>query len=191
MAMLNGKARMDSTRQLGPIYTINGQSPNLGGGVFVAPTAAVIGNVTIGAGSSVWFSAVVRGDDMPITIGEYTNIQDGAILHSTEGVVATSIGNNVVVGHGAMLHGCIVEDDALIGIGSIILDGAIIGKGAVVAAGALVPPNKNVPAGSLWQGNPGSVKRQRNTGEQEFVAYATRHYHAQAQTYLKNGIGKA
>ena len=189
MAMWNGKADMNARQQSGPIYTINGHTPNLGEDVFVAPTAAVIGNVTIGKGSSVWFSAVVRGDDMPIVIGENTNVQDGAILHSTEGVMATTIGNGVVIGHGAMLHGCVVEDDALIGIGSIILNGARIGEGAIIAAGALVPPNKIVPNGTLWLGNPGHVKRDSNEGEQAFVAYAAQHYKAQAQTYLNNGIG--
>jgi gamma-carbonic anhydrase len=176
-------------RQTGPVYSLCGQTPKLGTQVFIAPTAAVIGNVSVGAGSSVWFSAVVRGDDMPVTIGESTNIQDGAVVHSTEDVAATVIGNRVVIGHGAMLHGCTVEDEALIGIGAIILDGAIIGARAVVAAGALVPPGKVVPSGALWIGNPGRVARDAKPEERAFVAYAAHHYQNRAKLYLAEGIG--
>ena len=175
--------------QQGPLYSHLGHRPTLNDGVFVAPNAAVIGKVSLGANASVWFSAVVRGDDMPVTIGDGTNIQDGAIIHSTEGVAATIIGNNVVVGHGAIIHGAQIGDEALIGIGAIILDGAVVGARAVIAAGSLVPPGKAVPPDMLWLGNPGSVKREAKSEERTFTAYAAQHYRARAKQYLADGIG--
>ena len=171
------------------VYAFNGHDPCLGRDVFVAPTAAVIGNVTLGDGASVWFSAVVRGDDMPVQIGAGTNIQDGAIVHATENVAAACIGADVVVGHAAVLHGCTVQDGAMIGIGAIVLDGAVVGRGAIVAAGALVPPNKHVPEGTLWIGNPGSVRRDVNDAEREFLGYAPNHYRRRGSAYLVQGLG--
>lgn len=175
--------------QPGPVYALDGNVPVIAAGVFVAPTAAVIGNVAIGAGASVWFSAVIRGDDMPVSIGEGTNVQDGAVVHSTEDVCAATIGRDVVVGHGAILHGCVVGDGAMIGIGAVVLDGAIVGSGAVVAAGALVPPGKEVPPGQLWVGSPGAVRRPVGPSERDFLAYAPDHYRKRGALYLANGVG--
>lgn len=175
--------------QLGPVYTLDGITPVLAGGVFIAPTAAVIGAVELGVGASVWFGAIVRGDDLPIRIGPGTNIQDGAIVHGTEGGAPVEIGADVVVGHGAILHGCTVGDSAIIGMGSIVLDGARIGAGAVIAAGAVVPPGKEVPAGELWVGNPAAKKRNVGSNEVDFVAYATPHYRRRATQYTNNAIG--
>lgn len=180
---------MTDIRQSGPVFTFDGISPHIGKNVFVAPTAAVIGDVTIKDGASIWFSSVVRGDDMPITIGFNTNIQDGAVIHSTEKVAATVIGNNVVVGHGAIIHGATIGDNALIGIGAIILDGAVVGQGAVVAAGAVVPPGKQVPPDTLWLGSPGRAVRSTRVEERNFVSYATNHYRSRAKQYVSNGIG--
>lgn len=165
----------------GPIYEFEGHLPDIGPDVYVAPTAAIIGNVRIGAGSSVWFSAVVRGDDMPIVIGRGTNIQDGAIVHGTEEIAATHIGDNVVIGHGAILHGCRIEDGAMIGMGAVVLDAAIVGSGAIVAAGAIVPPGKQVPPDSLWVA--GSVKRKVTAQERAFLDYAPPHYRNRAAQY--------
>ncbi|NJS13289.1 MAG: gamma carbonic anhydrase family protein [Sphingopyxis sp.] len=174
---------------MGPLFILDGKRPSVGKDVFVAPTAAVVGDVTIGDGASIWFSAVVRGDDMPILIGPGTNVQDGAIVHSTENIAGTSIGSNVVIGHGAILHGCTIGDGALIGMGAIILDEAVVGAGAVIAAGAVVPPGKMVPPNSLWLGNPPAVKRDTNVAERDFVSYAVGHYAEQAVRYKNNGIG--
>lgn len=180
---------MRHNRQSGPVFTFDGISPHIGRNVFVAPTAAVIGDVTIKDGASIWFSSVVRGDDMPITIGCNANIQDGAVIHSTENVSATVIGDNVVVGHGAIIHGATIGDNALIGMGAIILDAAIVGHGAVVAAGAVVPPGKHVPPDTLWLGSPGRVARATRAEEHDFVSYATDHYRSRAKQYVNEGIG--
>lgn len=174
------------TASAGPVYPFDGHTPTIAADVFIAPTAAVIGNVRIGAGSSVWFSAVVRGDDMPITIGCGTNIQDGAIIHGTEGTTGTYIGDEVVVGHGAVLHGCRIGSGTMVGIGAIILDGAIVETGAIVAAGAIVAPGKRVPAGTLWMA--GSARRAINGGERAFLNYAPDHYRRRSGQYQAAGF---
>lgn len=126
---------------------------------FVAPTAAVVGDVTLGAGSSVWYHAVLRGDMAPITIGDNSNIQDGCLLHVAESF-PLQIGNYVTTGHGAILHGCTIEDGVLIGMGAIVLDGAVIGEGSIIGAGALIPEGKVIPPRSLVVGVPGKVIRE-------------------------------
>ncbi len=127
--------------------------PQLHDSVYVAPTAAVIGDVTAGENSSIWFGAVLRGDEVSITIGTRSNLQDGVIIHGDSGQDVV-IGNDVTVGHGAILHGCVIEDGVLIGMGAVVLDGAVVEKGALVAAGAVVSPGKRVEANSLWAGIP-------------------------------------
>ena len=126
---------------------------------FIAPGACVVGNVHIGESSSLWFNVVVRGDVNYIRIGDRTNIQDGAIVHVTRDTHPTIVGNDVSVGHGVILHGCIVHDDCLIGMGAIILDGAEIGSSSLVAAGTVVSPGTKFPPHSLVMGRPGRVKR--------------------------------
>lgn len=174
--------------QMGPVYALDGSTPQIGSGVFVAPNAAVAGNVRIGDGASIWFSAVIRGDEMPVTIGAMTNVQDGAVIHSTRGVAPVEIGEGVVIGHGAILHGCRIGAGAMIGIGAIVLDEAVVGEGAVVAAGAIVPPGKQVPAGQLWMGTAG-VRRPVNAGEKEFLRDTPSHYNMRAGQYYRNSIG--
>ena len=142
------------------ILPYRGKKPRLGEGVFIAPGAVVIGDVEIGAHSSIWFSTVVRGDEHYVRIGERTNVQDGCVLHVTGGRYPLIIGNNVTVGHGAVVHACTVEDEVLIGIGSVVLDGAIIRRHSVVAAGALVPPGMEVPSGVIVAGVPAKVLRE-------------------------------
>ena len=122
--------------------------------VFIADTAVVVGDVTLGKGVSVWFQAVVRGDEGPITVGENTNIQDAAILHAE-----TVIGKNCTIGHGAIVHGCTVGDDTLIGMGAIVLNGAKIGNHCLVGAGALVTGKMDAPDGSMILGSPAKVIR--------------------------------
>lgn len=124
----------------------------------IFPSADVIGDVTIGSLSNVWYHAVIRGDMAPISIGEGTNVQDGAIIH-TSVKHPTDIGNHVTIGHGAIIHACTIEDGALIGMGSIVLDGAVVERNAMVAAGALIPPGKVVPSGHLALGSPMKVVR--------------------------------
>ncbi len=139
--------------------------------------AIVIGDVTIRENVNIWYNAVVRGDMARITIDENTNIQDGVVVHTDTGM-PTVIGKNITIGHGAIIHACTIEDDALIGMGSIILDGAIVRRGAMVAAGCLVPPNKVVPEYSLVVGNPMRIVRQLTEEEIE----ANR---ANVEAYLK------
>ena len=136
----------------------NGIQPEVDQTVFIAPGAVVAGRVTIGANSSIWYNAVIRGDTDTVTIGSGTNIQDGAVLHVQEGF-PLSIGDRVTVGHRVILHGCKVEDDAFIGMGAIVLNGAHVGAGAVVAAGALVLQGQRIPAGMLAMGHPAKVIR--------------------------------
>lgn len=126
--------------------------------VFIAANATVIGDVTIGAGSSVWYGAVIRADMAPVTIGQHSNLQDGCLVHVAEDF-PLRLGDHVTVGHGAILHGCTVESGVLIGMGAIVLDGAVIGAGSIIGAGALVPERKVVPPNSLVVGVPGKVAR--------------------------------
>jgi carbonic anhydrase/acetyltransferase-like protein (isoleucine patch superfamily) len=150
--------------------------PVIAADVFIAPTAVVIGDVQIGAGSSVWYGAVIRGDVHWIRIGERTNIQDLSVLHVTTGTAPLKIGSDVTVGHRAILHGCEVEDECLIGMGAIVLDGAKIGTGALVAAGALVPVGMKVPPGVLVAGIPAQVKRSLQPEDLERQRQSARHY---------------
>ena len=156
--------------------------PTIDPTAFVAPTAVVIGDVRLGARASVWYTAVLRGDMAPITIGPDSNIQDGTIVHVDEGVPCT-VGARVGVGHRAILHGCTVEDDSLIGMGSILLNHVRIGRGSVVAAGAVVPEGVDVPPGSLVMGVPGRIVRQVDPALSERIAGTWRHYIEQARAH--------
>jgi carbonic anhydrase/acetyltransferase-like protein (isoleucine patch superfamily) len=150
--------------------------------VFIAPTAAVMGDVTLGENASVWYGAVLRGDMAPIIIGAQSNIQDGTIVHVDEGVPCV-VGQRVGVGHRAILHGCTVGDDCLIAMGSILLNGATIGSGSVVAAGAVVPEGMQVPPRSLVMGLPGRIVRQVDSALAERVAATWSHYVEEARAY--------
>jgi len=141
------------------ILDYNGKSPRIGANVFIAPTAAVIGDVEIGDNASIWFGAVVRADMAPIRIGAGTNIQDNATVHVDNGHPAR-IGANVTVGHNAVVHGCVVEDDCLIGIGAVVLSGAHIGRAAVVAAGAVVREGAKIGPRHLVAGAPAVFKKE-------------------------------
>ena len=136
-----------------------GTSPRVHATAFIDVSAQVIGDVEIGEESGVWMCAVVRGDVHWIKVGRRTNIQDGAIVHGMTGTHPTSIGDNVTVGHAALLHGCTIEDECLIGMGAIVLNGAHVGTGSIVAAGTLLVEGQKVPPRSLVMGSPGKVKR--------------------------------
>ena len=136
------------------IKTVNGKSPIIPEDCFIAENATIIGEVVFGSSCSVWFNAVVRGDVNSITIGTRVNIQDGAIVHCTYQKHATVIGNNVSVGHNAIVHGCTIEDNVLVGMGAIIMDNCQIGSNSIIAAGAVVTQNTIVPSGSIYAGVP-------------------------------------
>lgn len=154
-------------------------TPRIHPTAFIAPTAVVLGDVTLGPRSSVWYQAVLRGDMAPIRIGEATNLQDGTIVHVDEGKPAL-IGDRVGVGHRVILHACIVEDDCLIGMGSILLNDVRIGTGSVVAAGAVVPEGMQVPPGSLVMGVPGRVVRHVDDGLRARIRGTWEHYVVEA-----------
>src|SRR5262249_25529638 len=146
------------------------KQPKLGRDVFVAETAAVIGDVEIGDESSIWYSAVLRGDaGRKIRVGARTSIQDGAIVHINSEYFDAHIGSDCTVGHGAVIHACTVEDFCLIGMGAILLDGCRIGRGSLVGAGALVTPHTDIPPGSLVVGSPAKVKRPVSEAEREQI----------------------
>jgi carbonic anhydrase/acetyltransferase-like protein (isoleucine patch superfamily) len=149
---------------------------------FIAPGASVMGNVTLGADASVWYGAVVRGDMAPIVIGAETNLQDGTIVHVDEGVPCT-IGRRVGVGHRVILHGCTVEDECLIGMGSVLLNQVRIGTGSVVAAGAVIPEGMQVPPKSVVMGVPGRIVRTVDSVLTERIAATWTHYVAQARAH--------
>ena len=164
-------------------------APAVHASCYVAPGAFVIGDASIGAGSSVWFNAVVRGDVMPITIGERTNIQDLCMLHVSSHTAPTIIGDDVTVGHRAILHGCTVEDGCLIGMGAILLDGVHVGAGSLIAAGALVPPNMQIPPNSFVVGSPARIKRETTPEERAFFLKSAAHYAELAASYKAGGGG--
>jgi carbonic anhydrase/acetyltransferase-like protein (isoleucine patch superfamily) len=156
--------------------------PNIHKTAFVDPTALVIGQVSIGAHSSIWPMTVVRGDINTITIGERTNIQDGSILHVSHdgefspGGASMTIGNDVTVGHSVVLHACTLMDCCLIGIGSVILDNALVHKHAMVGAGSLVTNGKELEGGYLWMGRPAKKIRELSEREIEYLSYSADHY---------------
>jgi carbonic anhydrase/acetyltransferase-like protein (isoleucine patch superfamily) len=149
---------------------------------FIAPTAAVMGDVTLGQDASIWYNAVVRGDMAPIVIGASSNIQDGTVVHVDEGVPCI-VGQRVGVGHRVILHGCTVGDDSLIAMGSVLLNGVSIGSGSVVAAGAVVPEGMQVPPRSLVMGVPGRIVRQVDAALTERIAATWTHYVEEARSH--------
>ena len=159
------------------IYDLGAEQPSLPpeGEYWVAPGAAIIGKVVLKKNASVWFQAVLRGDNEAITIGENSNVQDGAILHTDMGWPLT-VGADVTIGHRAMLHGCQVGDGSLIGIGAIVLNGARIGSGCLIGAGALIAENKVIPDGALVIGAPGRVSRTLSEDEIARLRGSAAHY---------------
>ena len=168
------------------VYALDGKSPQLPpeGEYWIAPNAVVAGNVILHRDASVWFGAVLRGDNEPITIGESSNVQDGAVLHTDPGSPLT-LGRGVTVGHQAMLHGCEIGDYSLIGIGAVVLNGVKIGRNCIIGANALVPEGKDIPDGSLVMGSPGKVVRQLTEEQQQAVAAGAAHYVHNAERYRR------
>jgi len=177
------------------IEPFDGDHPLLREGAWVHSSAVVIGRVTLGRDVSIWPNATLRGDEGRIEIGDGSNIQDGTTVHMTGGRSETMVGARVTVGHNCILHGCIIEDDVLIGMGSIVLDNARIGRGSYIGAGTLVTGGKQIPPGSLVFGNPMRIVRQCGERETEWIDYAWRHYienarkHAVRSTAAKPDAG--
>jgi carbonic anhydrase/acetyltransferase-like protein (isoleucine patch superfamily) len=166
------------------IKKFQNKQPQLGEDVYVSENAMVIGDVTLGNEVNIWFGAVLRGDMHYIKIGSRTNIQDNSVVHVTARVSPTNIGSGVTVGHGAIIHGCTIEDDCLIGMGAILMDDAVIGAGSLIGAGALIPPNMIIPENSLVVGSPGKVVRQVKDFEREMLLERPQEYIDLAAIYL-------
>ena len=160
-----------------------GRAPVLGDGVYVSDTAAVVGDVTLGDGASVWFGASLRGDVHWIRIGPGSNVQDNATVHVSRGTHPCDMGAGVTVGHNAVVHGCTIEDDVLVGMGAIVLDGAVVGAGSLVGAGALVTGGTVVPPRSLVLGSPARVVRALSDDEVERNRANAAHYVRMARMY--------
>jgi gamma-carbonic anhydrase len=159
-----------------PLYELKGVRPRLGRDVFVAEGARVIGDVVLADEASVWFGAVLRGDYMPIRVGARTNIQDNAVVHITSDESATTLGDDVTVGHSAIVHGCTIGSGCLIGMGSIVLDRAVVGEGSFVAAGSLVTPGTIIPPGSFVLGRPAKAVRAVTARDLEGMRLAASRY---------------
>jgi carbonic anhydrase/acetyltransferase-like protein (isoleucine patch superfamily) len=165
-----------------PVRSLGDRAPQIDATAYIADGAQLIGDVVLGSGVSVWFNAVLRGDTERISVGAGSNVQDGAILHADPGFPCT-VGTGVVTGHGAILHGCQIGDDCLIGMGAVVLNGARIGPGSIVAAGAVVPEGKEFPPRSLIMGVPAKVVREATTQDLEQIAAGARHYQERARLY--------
>jgi carbonic anhydrase/acetyltransferase-like protein (isoleucine patch superfamily) len=164
------------------IYALDGITPELDADCWVAPDANVIGQVSLGAGVSVWFGATLRGDNEPIVVGAGTNLQENVVCHTDMGF-PLRIGANVTIGHKAMLHGCTIGDGSLIGMGATVLNGAKIGKGCLIGAGALVTEGKEIPDGALVMGAPGKVVRMLDDTAKAALLASAAHYQANARRF--------
>ncbi len=173
---------MDAPRPL--ILAYGGIAPTVGEDVFLAPGCTIIGDVVLGAGASVWFGSVVRGDVHRIRIGPETNIQDGCVLHVTGGKHPLTIAERVTVGHGVILHGCTIGAGAMIGMGALVMDGAVVGEGSLVGARSLVPPGAKVPPGVLVLGTPAKVARTLTEEERAGFLESAARYVRYARTYI-------
>lgn len=168
------------------IIELDGVAPTIGEGVFLAPTAVLVGDVRVGDRANIWFGAVLRGDSSHITIGEECSIQDNAVIHCAEDL-PTVIGDRVVVGHGALLEGCVVQDGALVGMGAIVLQHAHIGAGALVAAGAVVPERANIADGVLAAGVPAAEKKALSGSALAWTRTAFEEYQEFSRRYMTAG----
>ena len=169
---------------MGFVMPYQSKAPQLDPSVFIAPTAAVVGDVTIGENSSIWFGTVVRGDYQPVKIGTYTNIQDNATVH-VMGDTPTEIGNYVIIGHNALIHSRKIGDHCLIGMGSVLLGYTEIGENCIIGAGSLLAQRKKIPPNSLVYGNPAKIIRSLRDDEIEALHESALNYYSFAQKYME------
>ena len=174
---------------MGRVLPYEGVLPKLGRDVFLAPGVYVIGKVEIGDESSVWFGSVVRGDVGSIFIGQRTNIQDLSMIHITNGVADTRVGDDVTVGHGVILHGCDIGDRCLVGMGSVLLDNVRVGEDSVIGAGSLITPRMVIPPRSLVLGRPAKIIRQVTETEMRMGIDGARHYVENARKFRASLAG--
>jgi carbonic anhydrase/acetyltransferase-like protein (isoleucine patch superfamily) len=165
------------------ILSYNDHKPTIADSAFIAPNSTIIGNVIIGAESSIWFQCVIRADVQSITIGDCTNIQDGSVIHVTRVNGPTKIGSYVTIGHRALLHACTIEDYGFIGMGATLLDGVLVQKGGMVAAGSVVTSGKIIASGEIWAGNPARLLRLMRQEEIDFLAISAENYRRHCHEY--------
>lgn len=164
------------------VYEVDGKAPQVAPSAWIADSAEVMGNVTVGPDASIWFGCVLRGDTESMSIGEGSNIQDLTVMHADRGLPLT-VGKHVTVGHKVMLHGCTIGDETLIGIGAVVLNGAKIGKNCLVGAGSLVTEGKEFPDGSMIMGTPAKVVRQLTPEQIEGLRSSAKHYMENARMF--------
>ncbi len=170
------------------VRPFEGAWPTLGPGAFIAPSAQVIGRVSLGESASVWYQSVLRGDSLPISVGARTNIQDLSVLHVTGPDLPCVIGEDVTVGHRAIIHGCTVHDRCLIGMGAILLDGCVIEPECLIGAGALIPPGKRIASRSVVMGAPGKIVRKLSDEEVAHILRSAAHYVDMAQRHARSAL---
>ena len=166
------------------IKSVNGYTPKIGANCFIAENATIIGDVTIGDNCSIWYGSVLRGDAGAITIGNNTNVQDGVVLHSSEGVSTTNIGNNVTIGHNAIVHGATIKDNVLVGMGSTVLDNAVVESNTIVAANALILSGRTLESGFIYAGIPATKVKELKNGE--MIAQSAQNYILLKVQYLES-----
>jgi len=171
------------------IRSYQGKTPQIASSCYIDPSAQVLGDVVIGERSSVWMNAVVRGDVNSIRIGSCSNVQDCAVLHGQRNVYPVIVGDWVTIGHNATVHGCVVEDLVLIGMGVTVLNGARIGEGSIIAAGAVVPEQTVVPPRTLWAGVPAKMRRELSDKDRELIREYAKNYLDYVEIYLKEAGG--
>jgi len=169
--------------------TYQGNTPVVEAAAFVAANATLLGRVSLGRESSVWYGSVLRGDVESITVGAESNIQDLCVVHGTTGRWSVTIGRQVTVGHRAILHGCTIGDRVLVGMGAIVMDGAIVGEDSLLGAGSLISPGMQIPAGSLVLGSPGRVIRPLRSEERDEIINSAKRYVSLAREHRESGYG--
>ncbi len=170
------------------IRSYQGKFPRIPSSCYVDTSAQLLGDVVLGERSSVWMNAVLRGDVNSIRVGSCSNVQDCAVLHGQRNVYPVIVGDGVTIGHNATVHGCVVEDNVLIGIGARVLNGCRIGEGSIVAAGAVVPERTVVPPRTLWAGVPARLRRELTDKDQEMIREYARNYLDYVEIYLNEGV---
>jgi gamma-carbonic anhydrase len=168
----------------GTVFSLDGVTPVIADDAFIAPTAAIIGDVVIGSETGVWFHCLVRGDMGIIRIGARTNIQDGSVIHIDSGGMDTHIGDDVTVGHNAVIHACTLKNRAFVGISATVLDGAVIEEGGMLAAGGLLTPGKVIGPNEMWTGSPAKLRRVMDADEQKRFARNALVYRELARRFL-------
>jgi carbonic anhydrase/acetyltransferase-like protein (isoleucine patch superfamily) len=173
----------------GLILPFRGKVPVVASDAFIAPNATIIGDTVIGEGSGIWFGCVLRGDANYIRVGARVNIQDGTIVHVSTKGWGTTIGDDVSIGHMALIHACVLEPESFVGMAAVVMDGAVVERRGMVAAGALVTPGKRVKTGELWAGRPAKLLRELTDDDYAMMSGTTENYKRLAQTYRAEAAG--